>query len=220
MKLASTGSLPVGTASRPLLSESLSSRVPSLHSSCCADQGRFTKRLAPFPPLRHGHAITIDMSYTIIMSHSRGLLTDHERDEWFDLAQNVGLTVDHTDLDEGLLFRSIEAITKTRDGKQRFVLAGPYGKCMFANDISDIEFRDILAKHKGYVQSRYPETKGAGQDAYADAGDLGADPEALKREKEAAATANSNGSSSSKLTPAPKEIWTPGSAPAAKAVAA
>lgn len=155
------------------------------------------------------------------MSHCRGMLSDEERDEWFDLAQGVGLTVDHSDLNEELLFKAVEAITKTRDGKHRFVLAGPYGKCIFANDIPDAEFKDVLANHKNYVQSRFSQTKGAGQDAYADAGDLGADPEALKKEKDAAAASSVNGTSSNgKLTLAPKESWTPGSAPAAKAVAA
>ncbi|CEH15680.1 Pentafunctional AROM protein [Ceraceosorus bombacis] len=142
-----------------------------------------TLELAPFPPLRHGHAITVDMSYTIIMSHARGLLTDAERDEWFTLAQGVGLTIDHPSLDNELLHRSVEAIMKTRDGLQRFVLAGPYGNCMFANDISQQEFEKVLAAHKSYVKQRFPQYPGEGQDAYADAGDLGADPEALKAEK-------------------------------------
>lgn len=140
-----------------------------------------TLELAPFPPLRHGHAITVDMSYTITMSHARGLLTDEERDEWFTLANAVGLTIDHPSLDEELLHKSVEAIMKTRDGLQRFVLAGPYGKCMFANDISKEEFNSVLKAHKAYVNSRFPSYPGEGQDAYADAGDLGADPELLKQ---------------------------------------
>lgn len=69
------------------------------------------------------------------MSHARGLLSDEERDEWFTLADGVGLTVDHEKLDHTLLHESVAAIMKTRDGLQRFVLAGPYGKCLFANDI-------------------------------------------------------------------------------------
>ncbi|UZJ51515.1 hypothetical protein CBS101457_000835 [Exobasidium rhododendri] len=151
-----------------------------------------TLELAPFPPLRHGHAITVDMSYTITMSHARGLLTDEERDEWFTLANGVGLTVDHEKLDNELLHDSIAAIMKTRDGSQRFVLAGPYGKCMFANDITKEEFESVLATHKAYVKERFPQYPGSGQDAYADAGDLGADPEAIKADK-LKATNGSNG---------------------------
>ncbi|KAK0526494.1 hypothetical protein OC834_004786 [Tilletia horrida] len=141
-----------------------------------------TLELAPFPPLR---PITVDMSFTIILSHARGLLTAEERDEWFTLANGVGLTVDHAALDSELLHRSVEAIKKTRDGLQRFVLAGPngYGNCVFANDISNEEFESVLAELKSYVKQRFPEYPGHGQDAFADAGDLGADPAAMLAEK-------------------------------------
>lgn len=148
-----------------------------------------TLELAPFPPLRHGHAITVDMSYTITMSHKRGLLTAEERDEWFTLADAVGLTVDHPALDNELLHRSVDAIMKTRDGLQRFVLAGPYGKCIFANDISKQEFDDVLREHKAYIKQRFPQYPGEGQDAYADASDLGADPEQIKKDRASAAAA-------------------------------
>ncbi|KAK0542513.1 hypothetical protein OC846_006360 [Tilletia horrida] len=144
-----------------------------------------TLELAPFPPLRHGHAITVDMSYTIILSHARGLLTAEERDEWFTLAHGVGLTIDHAALDNELLHRSVAAIIKTRDGLQRFVLAGPngYGNCVFANDITAEEHESTLAALKSYVKQRFPTYPGEGQDAYADAGDLGADPVAMLQEK-------------------------------------
>lgn len=143
-----------------------------------------TLELAPFPPLRHGHAINIDMAYTITISHARGYISAAERDQWFDLATAVGLSVDHEMFDEELLERAVQAIMKTRDGLQRFVLAKPLGKCVFANDISREEFASTLAAHKAYVRERYPITNGGqGVDAYADAGDLGADPEKMLKHK-------------------------------------
>lgn len=42
------------------------------------------------------------------------------------------------------------------------------------------EFNNVLKAHKAYVKERFPHYSGEGQDAYADAGDLGADPELLK----------------------------------------
>ncbi|CAD6896085.1 unnamed protein product [Tilletia controversa] len=144
-----------------------------------------TLELAPFPPLRHGHAVTVDMSYTVVLSHARGLITDQERDEWFTLAHGIGLTIDHEALDNELLHRGVEAIKKTRDGLQRFVLPGPngYGNCVFANDISDKELESTLAELKSYIKKRFPEYPGHGEDAYADAGDLGADPAAMLADK-------------------------------------
>ncbi|CAD6961427.1 unnamed protein product, partial [Tilletia controversa] len=110
-----------------------------------------TLELAPFPPLRHGHAITVDMSYTVVLSHAR---------------------------DNELLHRSVEAIKKTRDGLQRFVLPGPKGyvNCVVANDTSEKELEATLAELKSYVKKRFPEYPGHGQDAFADADDLCADP--------------------------------------------
>lgn len=45
------------------------------------------------------------------------------------------------------------------------------------------EFDSVLDTHKAYVKKRFPNYTGSGQDAYADAGDLGADPEAMKADK-------------------------------------
>jgi len=59
---------------------------------------------------------------------------------------------------------------------------------------SNEEFDKVLETHKSYVRQRFPEYSGSGQDAYADAGDLGADPETLKAEK-LKATNGTNGHS-------------------------
>ncbi len=146
-----------------------------------------TLELAPFPPLRHGHAVTIDMAWSITLAHMRGYISDADRDEWFGLAKSVGLSVDHPLLTDALILEGNEAIKKTRDGLQRFVLAKPLGKCVFANDISEDEFIKSLAVHKAYVR-KTGRGDGVGLDAYADAGDLGADPEALLKERKAEAS--------------------------------
>ncbi|CDW98054.1 hypothetical protein [Sporisorium scitamineum] len=149
-----------------------------------------TLELAFFPPLRHGHAVTIDMAWSVTLAHMRGYIADAERDEWFGLAGSAGLSIDHPLLMDQLILEDNEAIKKTRDGLQRFVLAKPLGKCVFANDISEDEFIKSLAVHKAYVK-KIGRGHGVGLDAYADAGDLGADPEAmLKERKDEAARLN------------------------------
>ncbi|KAH8090809.1 hypothetical protein HD553DRAFT_16961 [Filobasidium floriforme] len=127
-------------------------------------------------PLRHGHAIMIDMAYSITLAHSRGMLTDAMRDEWFTLATQVGLSIDHPQFDAKLLQLSTRAIEKTRNGKQRFAVPdGEFGKCTFLNDVSDEELAKVLETHKKFVADRFPNYKG--QDAYVDSGDLGEDVE-------------------------------------------
>lgn len=68
-------------------------------------------------------------------------------------------------------------LRKTRDGKQRFAVPdGQFGKCIFLNDVLIDELRSVLKMHKDFVKTRYG--SGDGKEAYVDAGDLGAEPEA------------------------------------------
>lgn len=159
-----------------------------------------THELQPRIPLRHGHAICvspslaggecswltgqIDMAYSITLAHTRGMLNDAQRDEWFGLVSSVGLSMDHPLFTEELLTEATQAIRKTRDGKQRFAVPdGEFGKCVFLNDVTDEELHKVLRIHKKFISERYG--SGEGKEAYVDAGDLGADPEAYVKGKDA-----------------------------------
>jgi 3-dehydroquinate synthase len=52
----------------------------------------------------------IDMAYSITLAHSRGLIKDAQRDEWFTLVSSVGLSMDHELFTEELLSVATEAI--------------------------------------------------------------------------------------------------------------
>lgn len=52
----------------------------------------------------------IDMSFSITLAHSRGYITERERDEFFDLQSQVGLSMDHEDFDAKLLLKATDAI--------------------------------------------------------------------------------------------------------------
>jgi 3-dehydroquinate synthase len=117
------------------------------------------------------------MAYSITLAHSRGLITDAQRDEWFTLVSSVGLSMDHELFTEELVAVATEAIKKTRDGKQRFAVPdGAFGKCVFLNDVPIEELCAALRTHKAFIKERYG--SGEGKEAYVDAGDLGAEPEA------------------------------------------
>jgi len=116
------------------------------------------------------------MAYSITLAHSRGLINEEQRDEWFGLVSSVGLSMDHDLFDDNLIAAATEAIKKTRDGKQRFAVpSGQFGKCIFLNDVSIEELQSVLKVHKEFVKERYG--SGEGKEAYVDAGDLGANPE-------------------------------------------
>lgn len=50
------------------------------------------------------------MAYSITLAHSRGLINDQQRDEWFTLVSSVGLSMDHEDFTEDLIAIATNAI--------------------------------------------------------------------------------------------------------------
>lgn len=127
--------------------------------------------LIPSTPLRHGHAISIDMAYSATLAHSRGLLSDAEHGRLLGLFSRAGLSIDHPQFDEEVLEKGTAAILKTRDGKLRLAVPNPLGSCTFINDVSTDEMIAVLKKHKALMKS-YPR-EGAGLEAYVDGSDTG-----------------------------------------------
>ena len=127
--------------------------------------------LAPETPLRHGHAISIDMAYSATLANQRGLLSDEEHSRLLTLFSRAGLSIDHPQFDDDVLEKGTAAILKTRDGLLRLAVPNPLGKCTFLNDVSTQELRDALRRHKELAQA-YPRA-GAGLEAYVDSSDTG-----------------------------------------------
>ncbi|KAG5922294.1 hypothetical protein E4U42_005514 [Claviceps africana] len=128
--------------------------------------------LVPNPPLRHGHAISIDMAYSATLSRKRNLLTHEDHMRLLRLFSRAGLSMDHAQFDAPLLDKATAAILRTRDGKLRLAVpVSPLGECVFLNDVSHEEMSRVLQLHKDLV-AQFPR-KGHGLDAYVDASDTG-----------------------------------------------
>ncbi|GAB7359251.1 hypothetical protein MBLNU230_g5908t1 [Neophaeotheca triangularis] len=127
--------------------------------------------LVPEVPLRHGHAISIDMAYSATLANMRGLLSDAEHKRILNLFSRAGLSMDHPQFDEDVLEKATAAILKTRDGKLRAAVPNPLGSCVFLNDVSNDEMAAALRKHKEILKG-YPR-QGAGLEAFVDASDTG-----------------------------------------------
>jgi 3-dehydroquinate synthase len=128
--------------------------------------------LIPDPPLRHGHAISIDMAFSATVSHVRGLLSSEDHTRLLRLFSRAGLSMDHPAFDGPLLEKATAAILRTRDGKLRAAVpVTPLGKCVFLNDVSHDEMCTALTEHKRIV-ANFPRG-GQGIDAYVDASDTG-----------------------------------------------
>ena len=127
--------------------------------------------LTPDVPLRHGHAISIDMAYSATLANLRGLLSDEEHKRLLNLFSKAGLSMDHHQFDEEILDKGTKAILKTRDGLLRAAVPNPIGKCVFLNDVSQEELFKALHRHKEIMKS-YPRN-GEGLDAFVDSSDTG-----------------------------------------------
>jgi 3-dehydroquinate synthase len=128
-------------------------------------------QLTPDVPLRHGHAISIDMAYSATLANMRGLLSDEEHKRILNLFSRAGLSMDHELFNEDILDKATKAILKTRDGKLRAAVPNPLGSCVFLNDVSAEDMNAALRKHKEVMKS-YPRN-GEGIDAFVDASDTG-----------------------------------------------
>ncbi|KAF7197317.1 Demethyl-4-deoxygadusol synthase [Pseudocercospora fuligena] len=127
--------------------------------------------LVPDVPLRHGHAISIDMAYSATLAHMRGNLPEKDYKRLLDLFSRVGLSMDHHQFDEDILDKATKAILKTRDGKLRAAIPSPLGSCVFLNDVSAEEMNAALRKHKEVCKT-YPRN-GEGLEAFVDSSDTG-----------------------------------------------
>lgn len=125
----------------------------------------------PEVPLRHGHAISIDMAYSATLANMRGILSDTDHKRILDLFSRAGLSMDHHEFNEDILDKATKAILRTRDGKLRAAVPSPLGQCVFLNDVSMDEMYAALKHHKS-IMKNYPRN-GEGLEAFVDASDTG-----------------------------------------------
>jgi len=137
--------------------------------------------LVPETPLRHGHAISIDMAYSATLANNRGLLSDEEHHRMLKLFSRAGLSMDHHQFNETVLAKATAAIMQTRDGLLRAAVPSPIGSCVFLNDVSAEEMNEALRRHKEIVK-QYPRN-GEGLDAFVDASDTGYTENKTKEEE-------------------------------------
>ena len=123
-----------------------------------------TLELAPDVPFFHGHAINIDMAFSVTLAEQRGHLSVAERDRVFWLMSRLGLALDSPHLTPELLARATASILQTRDGSLRAAVPDPIGSCRFLDDVTVAELEDLLTVHREACAT-YPRG-GAGLDMF------------------------------------------------------
>jgi len=127
--------------------------------------------LQPNPPLRHGHAISIDMAYTATLALDRGMLPKEDHTRLLKLFSRAGLSIDHPLYNDDVIEKGTAAILKTRDGALRLAVPAPLGECKFVNEYTDDDLKRVLKLHKKHT-AQYPR-EGAGLEAFVDSSDMG-----------------------------------------------
>jgi 3-dehydroquinate synthase len=128
-------------------------------------------RAGPRDPLRHEHAISIDMAYSATIANNRKLISEAEHRRLLNLFSRASLSIDHHQFDETPLAKATAAILKTRDGLLRAAVPSPIGSCTFLNDVTEEEMNEELRRHKKLMKDN--PRNGEGLKAYVDASDTG-----------------------------------------------
>ena len=141
-----------------------------------------TLELAHDPPLRHGHAISVDMAFSATLGMVVGALSEKDHERIMNLFSRAGLAIDDELLTEEMLQKGTEAIMKTRDGKLRAAVPSPrLGSCRFLNDeVSGEVMGKVLKVHKEFVRKMARE--GRGVDAFVPRSEMGGMLEEMKGE--------------------------------------
>ena len=114
-----------------------------------------TLELVPSPPLRHGHAVSIDMAYSASLASQRNLLTQEDYLRLLSLLSRAGLSLDHDDLNKNTLSTATKAVLETREGSLHAPAPSPLGQCAYLNDVSMNQIHAALDYHRATVM-QYP----------------------------------------------------------------
>ena len=98
------------------------------------------------PSLTHGQAVTLDVIFSSLISHYRGMLSKAEVLEIMSTARNMGLPTMHTYFtNPDILMEALNDTIKHRNGSQNLPIPITIGKAMFINDLTYEDIR-IVAK--------------------------------------------------------------------------
>lgn len=94
--------------------------------------------------LLHGEAVLLDILISILIARARNLLSDEETSRIFRLTEALGIELDASILDPGLLWASLTERTYHRNGLQRVPMPRGIGGCVFLNDIRADEIESAI----------------------------------------------------------------------------
>ena len=103
----------------------------------------------------HGEAVLLDVLISTLIARAWGMLSDKETNRIFCLIDALGITLDVSILDPGLLYESLEERTYHRNGLQRVPIPHGIGDCIFLNDICADEIESIVKSLEDWITIKH-----------------------------------------------------------------
>ncbi|KOV88545.1 2-epi-5-epi-valiolone synthase [Streptomyces sp. NRRL WC-3618] len=101
--------------------------------------------MAALPELLHGEAVCIDMAFSAVLAHRRGLLGRRDLERILRVMDALALPTWHPVCTPDLMARALADTVRHRDGRQLLPLPVGIGQACFVNDISRTELDTALA---------------------------------------------------------------------------
>ena len=114
--------------------------------------------LATKPHLLHGHAISVDMCYSITLAQIMGRIDETHGHEFLKVFSDLGLALDHPVFTEELMLKATVSTIGTRDGKLRAPIpTGELGTYEILAEVPEKTLKEAWAAHKLRVK-HFPRT--------------------------------------------------------------
>lgn len=112
--------------------------------------------LAAEPPLMHGHAISVDMCFSVTLAWHLGLLSEEGRCRFLAVFSSLGLALDHPAFTLDLMREATSSSVATRDGHLRApVPTKTFGTYEILRDVDMETLEAAWALHK-HLCMAYP----------------------------------------------------------------
>jgi 3-dehydroquinate synthase len=132
-----------------LFEEDLARKVDFGHTFSYGLETRHEARLL------HGEAVLLDILVSTVIARGRDLLTDEETCRIFRLTDALGISINASVLDPGLLWQSLIERTYHRNGLQRVPMPRGIGGCVFLNDIRAREIETAVKNLEEWIPVKH-----------------------------------------------------------------
>jgi 3-dehydroquinate synthase len=111
----------------------------------------------PENDIKHGEAVALDILFSCFLSYERKLLSYKDLIRIIKLTHSAHLPIDLSIFDTKTMWNSVLERMDHRDGMQNIPIPNGIGKCIFINDLTQIDLMNALKSyHNIFLQQKLP----------------------------------------------------------------